>query len=401
MANRRLRYARSATRRPLTSGGSGRSAESEADHPRLTSGTCVGPYRIGTLIGRGGMGEVYRARDMWLGRDVALKVLPSDSVGHRRRATRFDDEARALAALHHPNIGGIHAIVDEDGVRGLVLEYISGPTLATKLLSGPLPLAETLSIARQIAEALSAAHSSGIVHRDLKPANLKITPDGVVKVLDFGIARLHEQAGPTADAPTMSLDASDEGRVTGTTAYMSPEQTRGKAVDRRTDIWAFGCVLFEMLTGRRAFGGDTTSDTIVAILERQPDLSTLPRRMPSALRRLLSRCLQKDPARRLQDISDAQFDLDEARAESAASLRRTFAGLFGRYRARPTQLAMHVVLLLAGAALCAWWTWLVASAAVDRAHVRPPRADDRILATIIAAPLPDAVGDRVPEPCPR
>jgi serine/threonine protein kinase len=341
--------------------------------PRLTCGTHLGPYRVETLIDKGGMGEVYLARDTSLGRDVALKVLPSAALGQSRRLTRFDHEARALAALDHPNIGAIHAVIDEAGVRGLVLEFIHGPTLAARLLHGPLTLPETLSIARQIASGLAAAHASGIVHRDLKPANLKITPEGVVKVLDFGLAKLSEPGERSGDAPTMSFDGSDDGRVTGTTAYMSPEQARGKLVDRRTDIWAFGCVLFEMLTGRRAFAGDTTSDTIAAILDRQPDLTTLPRRTPAGLRRLLVRCLEKDPARRLQDIADAHFDLEDALADSTRGVPQYLTGVL-RARPRPWWLAIGVALLLAGAAAGAVCTWLVASAAIENA--RAHRHDD-------------------------
>jgi len=357
-----------ATGGPATSGESS-SSGAGSSRPRLAGGTRLGPYRVAALIGKGGMGEVYRARDTSLGRDVALKVLRSAAFGQTTRLTRFDHEARALAALNHPNIGAIHALIDEAGVRGLVLEFVNGPTLAAKLLRGPLALPETLSIARQIASALAAAHGNGIVHRDLKPANLKITPEGMVKVLDFGLAKLTDQAESSADAPTMSLGGSDDGRVTGTTVYMSPEQARGKPVDKRTDIWAFGCVLFEMLTGRRAFGGETTSDTIAAILDRQPDLTTLPRRTPAGLRRLLSRCLEKDPARRLQDIADAQFDLEDALADNTRRTHQYLTGVF-QTRPRPWFLAIGVALLLAGAAAGAVCMWLVASAAVENARGR-------------------------------
>jgi len=358
-----------ATRGPATSGESSHASDASSSRPRLAGGTRLGPYRVEALIGKGGMGEVYRARDTSLGRDVALKVLRCGTPGQTTRLTRFDHEARALAALNHPNIGAIHSLVDEAGVHGLVLEFINGPTLAAKLLSGPLTLPETLSIARQIASALAAAHVNGIIHRDLKPANLKITPAGVLKVLDFGLAKLSDQAESSADAPTMSLNGSDDGRVTGTTVYMSPEQARGKPVDQRTDIWAFGCVLFEMLTGRRAFGGETTSDTIAAILDRQPDLTTLPRRTPAGLRRLLVRCLEKDPTRRLQDIADAQFDLEDALADSTRGTHQYLIGVC-RTRPRPWFLAIGVALLLAGAAAGAVCTWLVASAAMENARAR-------------------------------
>jgi serine/threonine protein kinase/Tol biopolymer transport system component len=288
--------------------------------PVLT-GRPFGLYQMQARIGAGGMGEVYRARDTKLGRDVAIKVLPRAFTNDPERLARFEREARLLAALNHPHIGAIYGLEEADGVRGLVLELVPGETLAARLHRGPLLLAETLAIARQITDALDTAHERGIVHRDLKPANIKITPDGTVKVLDFGLAKFDVRGSddgglrPQSDlpwAPRTPSDGTEAGRILGTTAYMSPEQTRGQSVDKRTDIWAFGCVLYEMLTGRAAFGSGTTSDTIAAILQSEPEWSALPAAIPSTLRRLLQHCLEKDPRRRLRDIGDVRLELDHA-----------------------------------------------------------------------------------------
>jgi serine/threonine protein kinase len=232
---------------------------------RLEPGFSLGPYRIERLIGAGGMGEVYRARDTTLGRDVAIKILPHLFTSDPERLARFEREARMLAALNHPHIGAIYGVEDADGVRGLVLELVEGPTLADRLTAGPLPITEALTIAQQIADALDAAHEKGIIHRDLKPANVKVTPDGKVKVLDFGLAKALAGDGTIndpANSPTLSRAATEQGVILGTAAYMSPEQARGQVVDKRTDIWAFGCVLYEMLSCTRAFGGDHVSDTL-------------------------------------------------------------------------------------------------------------------------------------------
>ena len=287
----------------------------------VLTGRPFGLYQMQERIGAGGMGEVYRARDAKLGRDVAIKVLPRAFTNDPERLARFEREARLLAALNHPNIGAIYGLEEADGVRGLVLEFVPGETLAARLHRGPIPLTEALTIARQIADALDAAHEKGIVHRDLKPANIKITPDGTVKVLDFGLAKFDVRGpddggvGLQSDLPSVpmiKIDGTEAGRILGTTAYMSPEQTRGESVDKRADIWAFGCVLYEMLTGRAAFGSDTTSDTIAAILQSEPEWSALPAATPSTVRRLLQRCVQKDPRRRLRDIGDARLELDQA-----------------------------------------------------------------------------------------
>ena len=280
------------------------------EHPRsLLIGARFGSYTIRSLLGVGGMGEVYRAHDETLGREVAIKVLsPSFTAATERRA-RFEREARTLATLNHPHIGAIYGLEDADGVGALVLELVEGETLAERIArtvgqKGSLPLADAVVIARQIADALDAAHTKGIVHRDLKPANIKITPNGVVKVLDFGLAK----AGSTDASPRDQLE-SRAGVILGTAAYMSPEQARGLSVDKRGDIWAFGCVLFEMLSGHVAFRGDTASDTIAKILEREPDWSLLSATTPAFIRRLLLRCLTKDPNRRQSDIGDVRIEL--------------------------------------------------------------------------------------------
>jgi len=276
------------------------------------SGREVGGYRLVSLLGRGGMGEVYRAYDPTLGRAVAIKVLPASFASDPERMARFEREARLLAALNHPHIGAIYGIAETDGVRGLVLELIEGDTLRERIAQG-VSAAEGLRIAGQIADALDLAHEKGIVHRDLKPDNIKITPEGAVKVLDFGIARVSASDAEEGLVPTITTSPrTHRGSLMGTAAFMSPEQARGKPVDKRADIWAFGCVMYEMLAGRRAFSGDTVSDTIVSILEREPDWSALPPGMPSSIQRLIKRCLEKDVRRRLRDIGDARAEIDDA-----------------------------------------------------------------------------------------
>jgi serine/threonine-protein kinase len=244
----------------------------------LKAGTWLGPYEVTALIGEGGMGRVYRARDPRLRRDVAIKVLPESFTLDKERIERFQREARLLAALNCPNIAAIYGMEEADGIRGLVLELVEGPTLADRLSEGALPLPEALATARQIVNALDAAHERGIVHRDLKPANIKITPDGVVKVLDFGLAKGAE-ASPAdlSTSPTVTAHGTRAGVILGTAAYMSPEQARSQPVDKRTDVWAFGCVLFEMLTARRAFAGDTVSDVIAGIIRSDPPFDALRR----------------------------------------------------------------------------------------------------------------------------
>ncbi len=292
----------------------------------LTQGTRLGPYEIVGPLGAGGMGEVYRARDTKLNRDVAIKVLPEAFAQDAERLARFTREAKTLAALNHPNIAHIYGLEEgpstssgQAGVRAIVMELVEGEDLSAHSARGPLPLAEALPIARQIADALEAAHEQGIVHRDLKPANVKVRADGTVKVLDFGLAKVWTQdSGPgTRDAmnsPTLTARATQMGMILGTAAYMAPEQAKGRAVDKRADIWAFGVVLYEMLAGRRAFEGEDISTTLAAVLMRDPEWGSLPKDTPPALRKLIHRCLERDPKARLRDIGEARLLLADSEA---------------------------------------------------------------------------------------
>jgi serine/threonine protein kinase len=303
----------------------------------LAPGTRLGAHEILSLIGSGGMGEVYRARDSRLNRDVAIKVLPADVAADHDRLARFEREAQVLASLNHPNIAQIHGVDDSSGTPALVMELVEGPTLADRIAKGPIPFDEALPIAKQIAEALEAAHEQGIIHRDLKPANIKVRDDGTVKVLDFGLAKAFGQAASTAGnatmSPTLSMHATQAGIILGTAAYMSPEQARGKPVDKRTDIWAFGCVLFEMLTARKPFEGETLTGAVAAIVKNDPDWRALPHGTPSAVQLVIARCLRKDPAQRLHDIADGRLQIEEtlnepvgaAAAVSPARSRREWA----------------------------------------------------------------------------
>jgi len=287
----------------------------------IEPGQSLSHYRIHEKIGEGGMGEVYRATDTTLGRDVAIKVLPEEVAGNPERLARFQREAQLLASLNHPNIAAIYGLEESGETPFLVLELIEGEDLSGRLSRGLIPASETLEIARQIAEALEEAHEQGIVHRDLKPANIKLTPAGKVKVLDFGLAKAFEttpdgRIDPSL-SPTLTVAATRAGIIMGTAAYMSPEQARGAAVDKRADIWAFGCVILEMLTGRGTFAGDTISDILASVLKTEPEWEGLPPDTPRALRRLLRRCLQKDPRKRLRDIGEARIRIEEMLAGTA------------------------------------------------------------------------------------
>jgi serine/threonine protein kinase/Tol biopolymer transport system component len=279
----------------------------------LTAGSQVGPYEVISPLGAGGMGQVYRALDKNLRREVALKVLSDALANNADHLSRFRREAQVLASLNHQNIAAIYGFEATPEVQALVLELVEGPTLAERLAAGPLPVREALTLAEQIADALNAAHERGIIHRDLKPANIKITPSGRVKVLDFGLAKLiadaNEPGAGFSDSPTITSPGTRPGVLLGTPAYMSPEQTRGQFVDTRTDVWAFGCVLFEMLTGKTAFAAPTLADTIARVLEQDPPLSALPPQIPSEIRVLLQRCFEKNPERRLRNLADVRVRL--------------------------------------------------------------------------------------------
>jgi serine/threonine protein kinase len=318
------------------------------------------------------MGEVYRARDTKLNRDVAIKVLLPAVATDPERMARFSREAQLLASLNHSNIGSIYGLEGARGDQALVMELVEGPTLADRIAKGPLAVREALAVATQIADGLEVAHERGIIHRDLKPANIKIRPDGTVKVLDFGLAKALTPEGPSNDdpmnSPTLSDHATEAGLILGTAAYMAPEQARGMEADRRADIWAFGCVLFEMLTGRRAFGGQTSSDSLAAVLEREPDWRSLPAATPVAVRRLLRRCLEKDAKRRLRDISDARIELTDAAEHRALDEPETKRAPRSFVRERLLWFAALVVTVLIAA-------WFGASAFRPRAPLPELRVD--------------------------
>ena len=320
----------------------------------LPPGTRIGPYEVVGPLGAGGMGEVFRARDTRLGRDVALKILPDAFAADPDRLMRFEREARTLASLNHPHIAQLHGVEDAGGTPALVMEFVEGENLSWRIARGPLPLDEALPIARQIAEALEAAHELGIVHRDLKPANIKVRDDGTVKVLDFGLAKALDPAVPPgsfdlANSPTITSPAlTMRGVILGTAAYMAPEQAKGKPVDKRADIWAFGCVLYEMLTGERGFKGEDSTDTIAAVVTKEPDWTRLPSTTPSGISRLLRRCLVKDRRNRLPDIAAARLDIDDAKEHLGRSEEAAPAS-FGMSGRRLLWMAIAVALgLVAG-----------------------------------------------------
>ncbi|TAK11366.1 MAG: serine/threonine-protein kinase, partial [Acidobacteria bacterium] len=338
----------------------------------LSPGTRLGPYEIVAPLGAGGMGEVYRAKDTKLNRDVAIKVLPESFALDADRVARFTREAQVLASLNHPNIAAIYGIEEShvrgstSGVRALVMELVDGEDLSAQIARGPMPLAEALPIATQMADALEAAHDQGIVHRDLKPQNVKLRGDGTVKVLDFGLAKAIDAAGTSSDAlmnsPTMTARATQMGMVIGTAAYMSPEQAKGRAVDRRADIWAFGVVLMEMLTGRQVFGGDTVSEVMASVMKDEPDWSQLPATLPPSIGRLLRRCLDKDPRKRLSAIGDARFELTDTGHAPAASATTAPA------RPRRWPLALAAV----GGAAAATIAFVLIAPALGPAPAREP-----------------------------
>ena len=365
------------------------SMDGTLSHSFFAAGLRVGPYQIVAPLGAGAMGEVYRACDTKLNRDVALKVLPERFALDPDRSARFTREAQMLATLNHPNIGALYGLEElspstgSGQVQALVLELIDGPTLADRIALGPIAVTEALTIARQVAKAVEAAHEKGIIHRDLKPANIKISRNGVVKVLDFGLAKVWDGAPQSDLSASPRLTATDlgEGTLLGTPAYMSPEQTRGQPLDRRTDIWAFGCVLFEMLAGRAPFAGDTISDTFAAILEREPDWGALPAAVPAAVRTLIRRCLEKDGRQRTGDISVAQFVLDDLADVGS----RTAPGSSAATTPRPPlwrRVAILSVTWLVGVAMAASAVWFAM-----RSTAPPPRVS-RLLITPASAAAP-------------
>jgi len=335
-------------------------------------GTEIGSYKITAQLGSGGMGEVYRATDSKLGREVAIKVLPEAFAADPERLARFEREAKVLASLNHPNIASIYGIEQAGETRALVLELVEGETLAERMERGRLPVEESLAIARQIAEALEDAHEKGIVHRDLKPANVKLTPGGKVKVLDFGLAKALDpmaEAGSSssqlAHSPTLTIGATMQGVILGTAAYMSPEQARGSNADRRADVWAFGVVLFEMLSGATLFAGPTVSDTLASVLKVEPDLEKLPAALPGKLRHLLERCLRKDPRQRLHSIADARIVLEELERGDLDEHEPVTSGAVAA--APPASLGRRLALIGAGIAL-----GVLATLAVVRLTATPP-----------------------------
>ena len=322
-------------------------------------GKTLGSFQCTALLGKGGMGEVYKAKDQKLGRDVAIKVLPEEFAKDADRVARFQREAKLLASLNHPNIAAIYGLEESDGAHFLVLELIEGDTLADRIKSGPIPVEESLKLALQIAEALEAAHEKGVIHRDLKPANIKVTPEGKVKVLDFGLAKAF--AGDSEDmnlsnSPTLSVAATQQGVILGTAAYMSPEQARGKEVDKRADIWAFGIVLFEMLTGKQVFTGDTVSDTLASVLAREPEWQSLPQNLHPRIRLLLERCLKKDPRNRYGAISDARVDIQEVLADPSNILAQPVLSEESRTKFR-TMIPWLVATLVLGAVIAGLAIW--------------------------------------------
>jgi serine/threonine protein kinase len=313
----------------------------------LSTGTRLGPYEVLATIGVGGMGEVYHARDTRLDRDVAIKMVPELFAADHERLARFEREAKTLALLNHPNVAQLHGIEGGDIVRALVMEFVDGEDLGARIARGGIPTPEAFAIARQIASALEAAHERGVIHRDLKPANIKVRPDGTVKVLDFGLSKAMDSGARPSDLVQSSMLASPAtqlGAILGTAAYMAPEQARGEAIDKRADIWAFGVVLYEMLTGRAPFSGETITDVMAQILARDPDWTLLPPDTPPGVRQLLGRCLERDPKLRQHDIGEARFELEKPPDAAPAAAPRTRSALF----TAPVVAAVAAALVVGG-----------------------------------------------------
>jgi serine/threonine-protein kinase len=359
----------------------------------LSDGTRVGSYQILSALGAGGMGEVYRARDTRLDRDVAIKILPEAFAADAERVSRFQREARVLASLNHPHIAAIYGLEDAEGVKALVMELVEGEDLAKRLARGAVRLDEALPIAKQVAEALEAAHEHGIIHRDLKPANVKVRTDGTVKVLDFGLAKAFDPTGsPSSNAtmsPTISRHATQAGILLGTAAYMPPEQAKGKPVDKRADLWSFGCVLYEMLAGHRPFVGETISDVLAKIIERDPDWNALPAKTPRSIRTLLRRCLEKDPRRRLDSAAVARLEIEEA-STTPATNGISVSDVNRDARAVRWPLWASVAVAVLAAVVGAFTTWTV-----TRPTPAPSPAINRFAITLPPAqPLAFSINDR-------
>ena len=323
-------------------------------------GTTISHYKVLEKIGEGGMGVVYRATDTKLNRDVALKILPQQFASDSQRMGRFQREAEVLASLDHPNIGQIYGIEDAGQTKALVLQLIEGPTLAERIAQGPIPVEDALKIALQIAEGLEAAHEKGVIHRDLKPANIKITPEGQVKILDFGLAKALEGETPQdtnlSQSPTLTAAATQAGVILGTAAYMSPEQARGEATDKKADVWAFGCVLFEMLTGRATFGGKTVSDVLAGVLRIDPEWQNLPPNLHPRIRLLLERSLEKESKDRYQGISDARVDIQKALADPSGVLVQPTGDVV---QAPPRRILPWVAAIFLAAVITGFTVWRV------------------------------------------
>ena len=338
----------------------------------LQEGSRLGPYQIVSQLGAGGMGVVYRAKDTRLGREVALKFLPRDFAEDPERHARFEREAKLLASLNHPHIAVLYGLDHLDGQHALAMELVEGEGLDERIGRGPIPAGDAIAIALQVADALEAAHEKGIVHRDLKPANVRVRPDGTVKVLDFGLAKTWEEHPSSSDlaySPTITAHHTRAGVILGTAAYMSPEQARGKSVDKRADIWAFGCLVYEMLTGAKTFGGDTVTDVIAAVVTKEPDWAALPPEVPTHVRRALHRCVEKDPKRRFRDIGDARFELEEGVRPGGDAPAPALPAAGSRPAARP--VVPWVVAALALALAVGFAAAYLRSAS---AHPRPIRA---------------------------
>jgi len=356
----------------------------------LTPGTRLGPYEVTAQIGVGGMGEVYRARDTKLNREVALKVLPASFANDAHRLVRFTREAQTLASLNHPNIAHIYGLEESNSVGALVMELVEGDDLSQRIARGAIPINDALPIARQIADALEAAHEQGVVHRDLKPANVKVRFDGTVKVLDFGLAKALGAAGnqvmnlPGTMSPTLSLGATQAGVILGTAAYMAPEQAQGKSADRRSDIWAFGVVFYEMLTGKRMFGGESVAETLASVMKDQLTLERLPEETPEAIRTLVARCLEREPRRRLQSLGEARIVIEDAIAgvgDGQSEFHATPA--LQRVSIWPWVVAAFSILVSVGAITWVWSRPVPTAPAVARFTIEPP--DGTVLPTVAPA----------------